>query len=90
VPSPPSAIGHIIISAAGSERLMPRAIAAATSAALRLPLYLSGAITIRIRICYTIGVDLLRLAGVQPAALSARSTASRGLDALMMPPASPR
>src|SRR5213078_1648449 len=48
VPSPPSAIGHSSTCASGAPRRTPAAIASATSAALRQPLNLSGAIRIRI------------------------------------------
>ena len=48
VPSPPSAIGTWSIDASGDARTTPRAIAAAASRAVKLPLNLSGAITTRI------------------------------------------
>ena len=49
VPSPPSAMGTTSISASGTTRRTPRAIAAQTSAAGRASLNLSGAMTIRMR-----------------------------------------
>src|SRR5262249_37569252 len=42
-PSPPSAIGTVITSAAGTASVTPTAIAAAASLAVRLPRNLSGA-----------------------------------------------
>ncbi|MNN46232.1 hypothetical protein D3C81_1606080 [compost metagenome] len=46
VPSPPSAIGHLINCASGQTSAKPRAMASATPCALRLSLNESGAITI--------------------------------------------
>ncbi len=46
VPSPPSAIGHLINSACGQTSARPLAIASATAWALRLSLNESGAMTI--------------------------------------------
>ena len=51
VPSPPSAIGTWSMDAPGHALVTPRAIAAAASAADRLPLNLSGAITTRMAVC---------------------------------------
>ncbi|RMS16535.1 hypothetical protein ALP75_202401 [Pseudomonas syringae pv. actinidiae] len=46
VPSPPSAIGHLINSACGQTSARPLAMASATAWALRLSLNESGAMTI--------------------------------------------
>ena len=48
-PSPPSAMGQSSLRASGCARRMPAAIASATSAAVRQPLNLSGAMRIFMR-----------------------------------------